>query len=145
VTSKAKSEYCFQLIGNETCDGPFESENIAMAEAKQKLLEDNYHLPAKVRIGQVKHARPEDHAKAVDVDTVIETMEQSAFDNELSWCDEPVFETKRGAAEALRQALEGWAREWVTSDKRTIVCDHEWLLGIDHEWHRVTRAGETGQ
>jgi len=139
MTNKNATEFCYQLMDREECTGPFEFSDIAMAEAKKELLAEGYHLPAKVRIGQVLRADPVEHTAGMDADTVIDAMEQHAFDNGFQWCDAQVFDLKLNAVWALQVALKQWARDWVTSTKWTMVCDHEWLLGIDHEWHQLER------
>ena len=69
-----------------------------------------------VLIGRCNDADPVYYAgEAVDVDFMLEAMETCYGDNEGPYANGEIFETREGAAAALREALKTWANEYVKS------------------------------
>lgn len=115
--SKSKQYGIASSIDASMWDGPFRSLRDAIFACQREYTASGYGYPG--AICDIEYLSPEDYVNAVDTDWMLEQMGELASDNVVCGAIygvddiEPLFETKRGAEEALRESLEKWAAEYV--------------------------------
>ena len=90
--------------------GPFDSREEAIQNAT-----DTGEV-SEVAVGRCKFADPVEYLKA-DVDEVLENLDMRAADDEYGFWEDEIFDVdnKEEAQKALTEAMEQWAKKYVSS------------------------------
>lgn len=103
------AEWAWMEPGSENAHGPFKTREEALDDARSEERES-------VCVGQVDYPDPVYFAGAVaDAESIVERMDEALADGvgEFYPGDDPMFELKPYAEEALRAALSTWAELYV--------------------------------
>ena len=112
-----------ECLDSERWDGPFSTRDEAIKAGTAALdpetgrMSPSYYVAPCYYPDQGKYV-----AECADLALLLERMEEVAGDDGC-YSEEPLFEAKKGAEEALMEALSGWAREWVVATVFTVSTD----------------------
>ena len=112
------TKYGWSLPKEECAHGPFDSIEIAMADAQEYLHDDDLSdtgREVEIELGQCSYVKPEDFV-AVDLDNLLDGMEDRVGDEVGGFWDDQVFFVKnprREAEEELHEAVKQWAAKYL--------------------------------
>ncbi len=106
-----KVEWFWTEKHSERAQGPFESKEKAIEDARASLKKGSV-----IEVGKVKRIEPEHYLP--DQEDIIERMEEGAVFEDFGWVDEDeIIDVKPGADKALREFMLQWSREYLSIDR----------------------------
>lgn len=122
-------KWCWRCPNKEVAYGPFATMQAALADA----VEYDDPPPEKILVGRCEYGRATNYIQSMD--TVLEDIEQCAYDNDFDFKDDGhIFDVEPGAEEAYQEAMEEWANKYLSCS--IWYCDSEkemFLVGTNYE------------
>lgn len=130
-------KYGWSRHHEECAHGPFDSPELAFADAAEVLREESDEdRVVEIELGRCDFIQPASYVNA-DIDSVIDSMEDRVHDDVGFFYDDAVFSVKTSipeAEKALEEALEKWAEEHVQAEE-------VWMLMSTRTVRLHTRTG----
>jgi hypothetical protein len=121
-----KKQWAWHLGCNGTANGPFDSQEEAIEDARMQLGEDE----TKVFVGMVVHTRVQDYIPKFDY--LVDSMEESIQLDQDCYCD---LTLREGAEREFREVMEALVKKYVSCNR--------WYVGkgrFVNIWADITRT-----
>jgi hypothetical protein len=107
-----------ECLDSERWDGPFSTREEAI-----KAMEGLADTGGPYYVAPCYYPDPGKYAvETCDMARLLEEMHERAGDDGC-YCEEPLFEAKKGAGDTLPEMLSKWAREWLVTTAFTVDTD----------------------